>query len=452
MITIGNDGSSNGKTVVVAGNWSGVYNDVAVPYTPGLGFSVKVLNLSTTTSATDPTVALFRFPKADTEYSYYESGSTTEIGTINVRTSDTEKNKAGRLKSDELKPTGSTPDSPTITVTLDKNTASKDADYHLIGNPFMAYLDASKFFDANSNLQPKYWMVTGNNQTAAVGGTSSSDWIANIGDATRIAPLQSFFVEKKETSTYVDNNTVTFSANMQALAPTGPTASSAALKSSSPLPLLTLVATTADGRQSRAVIAYDRTASEEYKANEDAELFLDSNLGDLPAIYTVTGTMAASINRTSNLWNIPVGTYSNRSGNNGNNPETVTLTFEGLDRFTGTTLYDVEKKTETALHHNSSITIAANTYGRYFLRAGTPTGNEKVETETIRIYTIVRGQLIVTATENLQTVAIYDFAGRLLRYSDTPSGCLFTTHLDKGNYIVRATSEHQQQTSKIQIR
>lgn len=180
--------------------------------------------------------------------------------------------------------------------------------------------------------------------------------------------------------------------------------------------------------------------------------FLDSNLGNLPAIYTVAGTMAASINRTSVLWNIPVGTYSNRSGNNGNNPETVTLTFEGLDRFTGTTLYDVEKKTETALHHNSSITIAANTYGRYFLRAGTPTGNEKIETETIRIYTIARGQLIVTATENLQTVAIYDFAGRLLRYSDTPSGCPFTTHLDKGNYIVRATSEHQQQTSKIQIR
>lgn len=453
MITIGSDGSSNDKTVAVSGNWSGVYNNVAVPYTPGEGFSVKVLNLSTTTTpATDPAVALFRFPKADTEYSYYESGSTTEIGTINVRTSDTEKNKAGRLISDELKPTGSTPDSPTITVTLDKNTASKDAGYHLIGNPFMAYLDASKFFDANSNLQPKYWMVTGDNQTAAVGGTDGSDWITNIGDATTIAPLQSFFVKKTVTSTYVDNNTVTFSANMQALGPTAPTASSAALKSSSPLPLLTLVATTGNGRQSRAVIAYDRTASEEYKANEDAELFLDSNLGNLPAIYTVAGTMAASINRTSVLWNIPVGTYSNRSGNNGNNPETVTLTFEGLDRFTGTTLYDVEKKTETALHHNSSITIAANTYGRYFLRAGTPTGNEKIETETIRIYTIARGQLIVTATENLQTVAIYDFAGRLLRYSDTPSGCPFTTHLDKGNYIVRATSEHQQQTSKIQIR
>lgn len=449
MITIGSDGSSNDKTVAVSGNWSGVYNNVAVPYTPGEGFSVKVLNLSTTTTpATDPAVALFRFPKADTEYSYYESENNTSGNQVDVRTSETDKQNVGKLKSDALK----SPGSSEFTVTLDENTASKDADYHLIGNPFMAYLDASKFFEVNANLQSKFWMITDGNQTVAVGGTSNNDWITNIGEATRIAPLQSFFVEKTKPSTYADNNTVTFSANMQALAPTGTSASSAALKSSSPLPLLTLVATTGNGRQSRAVIAYDRAASEEYKANEDAELFLDSNLGDLPAIYTVAGTMAASINRTSNLWNIPVGTYSNRSGNNGNNPETVTLTFEGLDRFTGTTLYDVEKKTETALHDNSSITIAANTYGRYFLRAGTPTGNEKVETETIRIYTIVRGQLIVTATENLQTVAIYDFAGRLLRYSDTPSGCLFTTHLDKGNYIVRATSEHQQQTSKIQIR
>lgn len=446
MITIGSDGSSNDKTVAVSGNWSGVYNNVAVPYTPGEGFSVKVLNLSTTTTpATDPAVALFRFPKADTGYSYYDSENNTSGNQVDVRTSDDEQKNAGKLKSDLLKS-----ESEVITVTLMESTTGTDADYHLIGNPFMAYLDASKFFDINANLQKKFWLVTGDNQTVAIRDTDGSNWITNIG-TTRIAPLQSFFVEKKGTSTYTDN-TVTFSANMQALAPTGPSASSAALKSSSPLPLLTLVATTGNGRQSRAVIAYDRTASEEYKANEDAELFLDSNLGDLPAIYTVAGTMAASINRTSDLWNIPVGTYSNRSGNNGNNPETVTLSFEGLDRFTGTTLYDVEKKTETALHDNSSITIAANTYGRYFLRAGTPTGNEKIETETIRIYTIARGQLIVTATEQLQTVAIYDFAGRLLRYSDTPSGCLFTTHLGKGNYIVRATSEHQQQTSKIQIR
>lgn len=451
MITIGNSGSSTGstdpKTVAVAGNWSGVYNDVAVPYTPGAGFSVKVLNLAATTTsttsiavtpATTPATALFRFPKADTQYSYYENGSTTGSGSpADVRTTDDEQKKAGKLISDELKPEGSTTGNPTITVTLEENTAGKDADYHLIGNPFMAHLSVQKFFAANTNLQSKYWQVTDGNQTAAVGGTDDSDWITNTGTTTTIAPLQSFFVVKVSGNT---TNEVTFTADMQVLGT--PTVAT--------LPLLTLVATTADGHRSRAVIAYDQTASEEYKADEDAELFLDSNLGDLPSIYTVAGTMAAGINRTSDLWNIPVGTYSN--GINGDGNGTVTLSFEGLDRFTGTTLYDAAKKTGTPLHNNSSLTIPANTYGRYFLRAGTPTGNEKIETETIRIYTIARGQLIVTATENLQTVAVYDFAGRLLRYSDALPGNLFTAHLDKGNYIVRATSEHQQQTSKIQIR
>lgn len=443
MITIANNGSSTGstdpKTVAVSGNWSGVYNDVTVPYTPGEGFSVKVLNLSTTTNstpATTPATALFRFPKADTQYSYYENGNTTIGSAVDVRTVDEQK-KAGKLISDKLSTDGA------YTITLGEKTASTDTDYHLIGNPFMAHLSVQKFFETNAYLQKKYWQVTDGNQTAAVGGTDGNDWITNTGtgDATTIAPLQSFFVAKAGTSK-ADNNTVTFNADMQVLG-TPPEAT---------LPLLTLVATTADGRQSRAVIAYDRTSSEEYKADEDAELFLDSNLGDLPSVYTVAGTMAAGINRTSDLWNIPVGIYGNSNENNGNNNETVTLSFEGLDRFTGTTLYDAAKKTETPLHSNSSLTIPANTYGRYFLRAGTPTGNEKIETETIRIYTITHGQLIVTATENLQTVAIYDFAGRLLRYSDTPSGCLFTTHLDKGNYIIRATSEHQQQTSKIQIR
>lgn len=441
MITIDDSGS---ETVAIAGNWSGVYNDVTVPYTPGLGFSVKVLDLPAATPLTDdPAVALFRFPKADTQYSYYKDNNTTTGNPIQVRTSTDEKKNIGKLKSDELAAEGS----PTITVTLSENTASTDADYHLIGNPFMSYLNAKKFFDVNTNLQNKFWLVTDGNQDVAVGSNNGSDWITNIETTTTIAPLQSFFVvEKAGTSKSEDNNTVTFNADMQVLGNT------TALKTSSSLPLLTLVATTADARQSRAVIAYDRTASEEYAADEDAELFLDSNLGDLPAIYTVAGTMAASINRTSDLWNIPVGIYGNSNESKGNNNETVTLSFEGLDRFTGTTLYDTEKRTETPLHSNSRLTIAANTYGRYFLRAGTPTGNGKIETETIRIYTIARGQLIVTATENLQTVAIYDFAGRLLRYSDTLPGCLFTTHLDKGNYIVRATTGHQQQTSKIQIR
>lgn len=436
MITIGSSNNEDNRTVAIAGNWSGVYNDVTVPYEPGQGFSVKVPNLPTAASGS----ALFRFPKADTKYSYYSSGSITSGIEISI-----ERTNAGKLKSNEL-----TTDNSPIEITLGENTASEGSNYHLIGNPFMAHLNAQKFFEANTNLQKKFWLVTGDNQDVAVGGNDASNWITTEttteGKSPTIAPLQSFFVEKVADNT---TNAIIFKADMQELGITDTElkSSSVSFVSSVSSTVLMLTATTADGRRSRAAIAYDPAASDEYKANEDAELFLDSNLANIPAIYTVAGTMAASINRTPVLWNIPVGIYGS-----GNSSEMVALSFEGLDLFPGTTLYDAEKKTETALHNGYTLPVPANTCGRYFLRAGTPTGNEKIETETIRIYTVGQGQLIVAATENLQSVAIYDFAGRLLQRFDRLSDSKLTTHLDTGNYIVKAVSGHRQETGKIQIR
>ena len=440
MITIGS-GSSNiddNRTVAIAGNWSAVYNDVTVPYEPGQGFSVKVLNLPMTENNSS---ALFRFPKADTNYSYYQSENTT-TGTNNQNIT---RSNPGELKSNELK------DKDSFEVPLEAQNG--ESDYYLIGNPFMAHLNAQEFFNVNTNLQPKFWLVTEDNQSSAIGSTDNG-WIttetgSKTAESPTIAPLQSFFVQKKTNSKSTEATTVTFKTDMQALGTTdtGLKSSSASFVSSVSSPVLTLTATTADGRRSRAAIAYDPAASDEYKANEDAELFLDSNLANIPAIYTVAGTMAASINRTPVLRDIPVGIYST-----GNSSETVTLSFEGLDLFPGTTLYDAEKRTETTLYNGYTLPVPANTCGRYFLRAGIPTGNEKIETEAIRIYTVGQGQLIVAATENLQSVAIYDFAGRLLQRFDRLSDSKLTTHLDAGNYIVKAVSGHRQETGKIQIR
>ena len=45
--------------------------------------------------------------------------------------------------------------------------------------------------------------------------------------------------------------------------------------------ILYLTATTPDGKQSRAALAYNLAADKDYEASEDAELFLDSNLSDV---------------------------------------------------------------------------------------------------------------------------------------------------------------------------
>lgn len=409
MITL-----SGSNETAISGNWSGVYNDVTVPYDPGQGFSLKTLNLPAETDS-----ALFRLPKADTEYSYKEV--TTTKAPVEVAR---EVGKVGKLM----------PITSEITVKLQ---AAGNSGYYLAGNPFMAHLDAKGFFEKNTNLEPKYWLVTDNNQTAAV-GTGDDSWTTVDGQTTAlIAPLQSFFVQKKSET---GSNDVTFTVDMQTL----DSGNTSLLRSTSYTEALTLAVTTADGRESRAAVVYNSMASDDYDSSEDAELFLDSNLGDVPAVYTVAGTMAATINQTSELRDIPIGVY-------GNSDELVTLTFNGVAKFPGTTLYDAKTQRETALFDGSTLTLTANTHGRYFLRAGTPTANEAVATESIHIYT-VSDKLIVTSTEDLQTVAVYDFSGRVVYSMDRLSTHSVNIALPKGNYIVKATGRHEEETRKVLIK
>ena len=210
--------------------------------------------------------------------------------------------------------------------------------------------------------------------------------------------------------------------------------------------VLYLTATTPDGKQSRAALAYNLAADKDYKASEDAELFLDSNLSDVPMVYTVAGTMAASINQTSELYNIPVGVYSQ-----GAKGENVSLTFSGLTGFSYATLYDAETGTDTPLHEGSSFNVPANTNGRYFIRAGVPTANEAVQENAIRIYS-VGGQLVIASTDPLQQVYIYDFAGRLEESETGLHTTRYTTNLPAGNYMVKARSVSGEKIEKFKLR
>lgn len=210
--------------------------------------------------------------------------------------------------------------------------------------------------------------------------------------------------------------------------------------------VLYLTATTPDGKQSRAALAYNLAADKDYEASEDAELFLDSNLSDVPMVYIVAGTMAASINQTSELYNIPVGVYSQ-----GAKGENVSLTFSGLSGFSYATLYDAETGTDTPLHEGSSFNVPANTNGRYFLRAGVPTANEAVQENAIRIYS-VGGQLVIASTDPLQQVYIYDFAGRLVDSETRLHTTRYTTDLPAGNYMVKARSVSGEKIEKFKLR
>ena len=381
------------NTTAVKGNWSALYNDVAEPYTPGTGFSLKVQDLASADNK-----ALFRLPKADPSYSYYsqESGQSGNLTTI------TRGENVGKLQSDQLmtRSVNETVGGETWTKGTDYKvdlTDAQDGTYYLVGNPFMAHLDMKKFFEGNTGIAETYWVVNEGNQSVGVGGENE---LVITGEGTTVAPLQSFFIKKK-----VDNasvSSVTFTADMQVLG----SGTDDGLRSAN---ALMITATTDDGRQSRAAVAYSGMASDDYQSSEDAELFLDSNLGDVPMVYTVAGTMATSINVRQNCELVPLGVY-------GTDDEPVTLRFDQVDAFSGVKLYDAQTKRYTTLTDGSEVSVSTNDYGRYYLAGGLATGSEAIRTvDDISIYSVRPGEIVATsAGSSLRSVRVYGIGGELV--------------------------------------
>ena len=408
-------GSGDTGKRAIAGNWSAVYNKADEKYNAGTGFSLKVLDLPA-----DTTGAIFRLPKADESYTYSDGTTPTEEA---INREDAHKLHVTDLNTENTSP---------ITVTLEANS---DNPYYLVGNPFMAHLDMDAFFAKNSNLESKYWVVDNNSQTVAVGKEEDLTTTDPTGDAT-VAPLQSFFVQKANNET--GELTVEFTQEMQTLGGTGD-----GLRSAN---ALTITATTTDGRTSRAAVAYDMAASADYETSEDAELFLDSNLGDVPMVYTVAGTMATSINRTSELYNIPLGVY-------GSKQEMVTLSFGGLNQFSSATLYDAQEQTETPLHEGKTVSVPAGTSGRYFLRAGTPTGNEVIARNAFLVYSVGGGKVMVISSNTpLKDIRVYTMGGAQVR-SIQASGMQQEIYLNRGIYLITVSDQDGlQETRKVLVR
>ena len=387
------------KKVAISGNWSALTNDVAEKYEPGKGFSLKVQDVTTNE-------AIFRLPKADTKYYLYHYNNNgqpsvgSEITIIRSSGSTTKGNLVARQLYNRNTDIGQATEGDPIKVELSES-ATKD--YYLVGNPFMAHLNMSMFIEKNEGvIEPKYWAVDDGVQDVAVVNPDADSWIyVGENSTATVAPLQSFFVQKANNET--GELTVEFTQDMQVLGDGG---TGDGLRSAN---ALMITATTDDGRTSRAAVAYSGMASDDYQSGEDAELFLDSNLGDVPMVYTVAGTMATSINVRQNCELVPLGVY-------GTDDEPVTLRFDQVDAFSGVKLYDAQTKRYTTLTEGSEVSVSTNDSGRYYLTGGLATGSEVIRTvDDISIYSVRSGEIVATsAGSSLRSVRVYGIGGELV--------------------------------------
>lgn len=195
LITEGGNNTTNG--VAFNNGWSALYNDMNVAYNPGSGFSLKVMG--------DKENYTFRFPKADTQYSYYSYNNNNGSLTANGSTGS-----LSRAEDQKLAVSALNGEATELII----NPSFGSSDFYMVGNPFMAHLNMHKFFAENTGLEKTYWTL--NNQRAITSGEERQEWIAtavNDGAVPTIAPMQAFFVKKTNGA----SETIKITAAMQTL-------------------------------------------------------------------------------------------------------------------------------------------------------------------------------------------------------------------------------------------
>ena len=418
--TDGNMGAE--EVAAVKSNWSIEYNDVRVPYTIGKGFYLSVENVPTTDS--DGGTALVRLPKADTGYAY-EAKSSLRSG------EGLDKTNSGKLvEFTEGK----------YTLPLDED-VDGDGTHFLVGNPFMTYLNMESFLNANEEvLAPKYWTLANGAPDASV-GTPDVDFDDKSTNGT-VAPMQAFFVELKSDAAKAstDAKSITFTPAM--MSATGASATEATTKSASATnPVITLTAERGDVKSKASLLTYDK-ADNGYKADEDAVVFLDSEL-DAPMVYTVSGSKAAQVNAVKSIRNIGLGVYNETN-------DEVTLTIEGLSRLAEPLyLYDAHTRKSVKLEDDSySLQVAGDSHGRYFLR-DSELGSELEN--TISIYSARRGQVIVSSLRPVKEIKVFGLNGSQARQFSVNT-TQYSFDLPAGIYMIHASDGEQAHTEKVIVR
>lgn len=445
---------------VVQSNWSREYNDVNVPYALGKGFYASVEKKNATGLGEK---VLVRLPKADDSYKYEPWKPDTKSATLRAAMTKAP-TLANRINAGKLA------DNKSIKVVLtdvngtedwwntDNGTvrviADGDGKHFLLGNPYMYPLDIVRFLKENEAiLEQKYWTL--DVKEGLVLGTPDVAWENEDTDAASgavIAPMQAFFVELKDaaqtkaegTVTGADLKVVRFDPSMMQGEPEK--VSSSLRTATAKNPVLRLTAER-DAYRSTALLTRQDDATNNYEADKDAVILLDTELEEIPQVYTIAGTRAVGVNVARRVDQIPLGVYA------GEGKGEVTLTIEGIGDWAETLyLYDAVTRKSTELSGDTyTLRLDGSSHGRYFLSAGSPTGNEGVgDAESISVYSAASGKVVVSASEALKRIQVFTPMGRLVR-TLYPARPTYTFALPAGIYIIRAEIAHDQKTVKLRV-
>lgn len=428
------------ESAVVLNQWSHSYNDATVAYAPGdgdNGFSLRAHKRD------QKEKALIRLPKADISYTYYniEDGVEDEKSGGHDAVVKEDGNKHNLLADAQT-----VGDYAPVTMTLDNH--SEGNDIYLVSNPYMASLDMNLFFEANADVigdSRKLWTIV--DGEVKVSPTES-------GVLATIAPGQAFFIkvtggkgkEVKFTTNMVTNQKVDFNGNLQA-AMAKFTEAERRKRAQQAL----VMTARSDGKKSTAIVRLNTEADEDFQDWEDVETLYDSNLTDVPTLYTIAGDQAVSVNSLPAIGAVPLGIVCATDTQ-------AEVTFSGVSAIPGELyLYDRETGSSTLLSDSVKLHLQANAHGRYFLTGQRVTsGITNHEVKGIRCYSPAPGQLTIAcldAGNQLERVDIYTIDGKK-EYSNNDINApalTIRTHRGVKVVVVKHTGNNYAETAKVAV-
>ena len=412
--------------------WTHVYNKVDEAYAKGKAFAVKAGD-KYTEGAKNNSFALIRLPKADTNYSYYDNQSNTNVSATVQKTADNYRMQLGDNANDHTMQ---------LMQPLNQNVHEGNS-YHLVGNPYPSSLSMYRFLKANTAFESSVWTFADGKFTAhAIDTSLDYDKKKDV----IIPPTQAFFVKVKSAETVPDN--VLFNASM--LINRWVTGGEKALT-----PQPTIILTTSDGtRSSQSKLIVSDEASRDYVAGEDVDMLGEGNIAEIAQAYSVAGSQAVALNATDDINWMPIGIVAGKSRStdvtvNLNSKMLRKMNDEGGKLF----IYDATSKKFSEIADGMKIEMMANDHGRYYIT----TNNWVVPTgiNAIRCFSPAQGTIIVAVLNGeVKQAKVYDTAGALVTSSRSTAGerCQLSVQ-QPGVYIVKATTmDDKTETFKIVVK
>lgn len=407
--------------------WSHVYNKLDEKYENGKGFALKAGDQYKQLSEK----WLFRLPKADVEYTYFKPDGWYSHQTVTLKKDAIY--RLNLLTSNEPGLLGE------FSQPLTTNTHSNNR-YYIVGNPYTASLSMYRFLNGNPSFERKVWTLV----DGVLKAHSVPEGTYNRSQDYFIEPMQGFFVKVKEGKTVGQ-------ANFTLMMTTDRWISGGTAVQEPAAVYINVVED--DNLCSTAKVVVCNDADDEFVDDEDVELLNNSDIEDVPQVYTVAGNQAAALNKLSNINFLPLGIIAKEDGNVMRNGATVNVEISA-NRYVTDKLFVFDAKMGTFTPADAPISIRANEHGRYYITTSTYNLKQHNDEANIKCFSPNSGTITVSSPNiAIANVRIYNAEGLLVTSALGINQASWTKNIGCGLFIVKAeTKDGQSKTFKLSVR